>query len=84
MITTFLLTSFYSLIGLLLGILPTGHLPTQITTAFAYFFGVANTFTYIVPIYTLMQAMLVVLAFDGAVVLWHFANWIIRKIPGMS
>jgi len=84
MITTFLLSLFFGLIGLLLAILPVGHLPEVMTTAFAYFLGVANTFSYVIPVATLLQALVVVVAFDGAILVWHFINWVIRKIPGMQ
>jgi hypothetical protein len=84
MIVAFFLSLFFGFINLLLGVLPTGHLPVQMTAAFAYFFGAANLFSYIVPVATLMQALVVVLVFDGAIMLWHFVNWIIRKIPGMQ
>jgi len=84
MITSFFLSVFYGFINLIVGFLPTGSLPVGITTAFAYFMGVVNSFSYVVPIDTLLQAALVILAFDGALILWHFINWIIRKIPGMQ
>jgi len=84
MILTFFLTLLYWLINLLVGILPVGHLPAIMTTSFSYMVNVANSFSYIIPIATLLQALAVVIAFDGAIVLWHFANWIIRKIPGMQ
>lgn len=84
MITSFLLSMGYTLIGALMSVLPTGHLPSIMSTAFAYFLGVANTFSYIIPVGTLLQALVVVVAVDGAILVWHFANWIIRKIPGMQ
>lgn len=84
MIFTLILNFCYLLLQGLLALLPVGHLPTVITTSFAYIFSIANQFSYVIPIATLMQALLVVLAFDGAILLWHFANWIIRKIPGMQ
>jgi len=84
MISTFFLSIFSGFVGLLVALLPTGSLPTSIATAFAYFVGVVNAFSYVVPIDTLIQAVLVVLAFDGALLLWRVINWIIRKIPGMQ
>lgn len=84
MITTFFLLLLNGLVGALVGILPTGHLPAAITTAFAYFFGVLNTFSFVVPVDTLLQAAGVVLVFDGAMLVWYFVNWIIRKVPGMQ
>jgi len=84
MIVTFILTILYSFINLLLGILPTGHIPAGFTNAFAYFMGLVNAYSYVVPIGTLLAAAAVVLVFDGALMLWYFINWIIRKIPGMN
>jgi len=84
MILTVLLNFFYALLGFLVDATPTGHLPSTISSAFAYFVGVANLFSYVVPVGTLLAAALVILAFDGAVLGWHFLNWVIRKIPGMS
>jgi len=84
MITTFFLNLFVAFIGLIVAVLPTGGLPPAIGSAFAYFWGVVNSFSYVVPVDTLLQAALVVLVFDGALLLWYFINWIIRKIPGMQ
>jgi len=83
MIITFLLFIFNAFVGFLLTLLPSGHLPAVITTSFAYLLGILNSFSYVVPVDTLLQAAAVVLVFDGAMVLWYFVNWIIRKIPGM-
>ena len=84
MISTFFLTSFYGLIALLLGFLPTGFLPSGVAQGINYFWGVVNTFSYIIPLDTMLQALLLVFAFDFAILLWHFINWVIRKIPGMQ
>jgi len=84
MILTFILNIFdFFLVGLLT-LLPTGHLPAAITTAFSYFMGLLNSFSFFIPVDTLLQAAGVVLVFDGAMLLWYFVNWIIRKIPGMQ
>jgi len=84
MILTLLLNLFYFLLGGILALLPVGHIPTIMSTSFAYFLGVANLFSYVIPVDTLLQAALVMVAFDGAILLWHFINWVIRKIPGMQ
>jgi len=84
MIFTLILNFFYLLLQGLLALMPSGHLPTVISTSFAYIFSIANQFSYVLPIATLIEALLVVVAFDGAILLWQFLNWIIRKIPGMQ
>jgi len=83
MIISFLLTLFSLFLSGLINLLPSGHLPTAITTAAAYFMALLNSFSFIVPVDTLLQAAGVILVFDGALVVWYFLNWIIRKIPGM-
>jgi len=84
MITTFILSIFLGLINLLLGFLPTGHIPAIIASVVSYGFGVLNAFSFVVPVDTLIQAIALVLGFDLALILWHFVNWIIRKVPGMQ
>lgn len=84
MIITLFLNLIWGLLYFLIGVLPTGHIPLSIGIAFASIFGIANQFTYVFPVYTLMQALGIVIAIDGAILLWHFINWIIRKIPGMQ
>lgn len=84
MIFTLILNFFDLFLSGLLNLVHEGHLPSQITTSFAYFFNTANQFSYVVPIATLMQAFALVLTVDAAILVWHFLNWIIRKIPGMQ
>jgi len=84
MIATFFLSIFNSLIGGLLGLLPVGHLSGEIGAAISYFVSVANAFSYVVPVATLLQAVALILIVDGAILAWHFINWVIRKIPGMQ
>jgi len=84
MITTVILLAFNAFLAFLVVLLPSGTLPTAISAAFAYFIGLANAWSYVIPIGTLLQAAGVVLVFDSAMLLWHFINWVIRKIPGMQ
>jgi len=84
MITTFFLYIFNAFVNFLVSFLPNGNLPTEVTSAFAYFVGVMNSFSYVIPVATLFQAFALVVAVDLAIMLWHFINWIIRKIPGMQ
>jgi len=84
MITTFFLYIFNAFVNFLVSFLPSGNLPTEIAGAFAYFIGIMNSFSYVIPVATLFQAFAVVVAVDLAIMVWHFINWIIRKIPGMQ
>lgn len=84
MISTVLLTILNSFIGFLLALLPSGAIPSGISTAITYFWLIVNSFSYIFPVSTLLAAFLVLLAFDLAVLLWHLLQWILRKIPGVQ
>jgi hypothetical protein len=84
MITTFFLQIFLSFLNLLVNLLPAGHLPSPILSAFTYFMGVLNAYSFVVPVDTLLQAAGVILVFDGTMLVWYFVNWIIRKVPGMQ
>jgi len=84
MIITFFLNILNSFLVGLISLLPSGHLPTIMTTAFGYFMSLLNSFSFIIPVDTLLQAVGVVLLFDGVILLWNFINWIIRKVPGMQ
>jgi hypothetical protein len=84
MITTFFLSFFYSFISFILSILPVGSLPSIITTALSYFWYILNSFSYVFPVAALFEALLFIFAFDVALIVWHFIQWIIKKIPGMQ
>lgn len=84
MISTFFLSIFYGFVSLIVGFLPTGSLPAGVSTAVSYFWGVMQTFSYLIPLDTVLQAVILVFAFEFALLLWSFLNWIIRKIPGMQ
>jgi len=84
MIVTIILNAFFDFLVFLVGFLPVGSIPTAIGTSLNFLFGVLNTFNYVIPISTMLLAALATLVLDGAILLWHFINWIIRKIPGMQ
>jgi len=84
MITTFLLTILFNFLNFLLSLLPVGVLPTAIATAVGYFWGVLNSFSFVFPVGALLGALLLVLSFDIAMLLWHIIQWVIRKIPFMQ
>jgi len=84
MIVTVFLNFVDLFISGLLGFLPTGYLPSGIESAILYFWGALNSFSYIFPVATLLEALLFVLAFDLALLLWHLVQWLIKRIPTQS
>lgn len=84
MIVTVFLNLLALLVSSLANLLPSGSLPSEISTSVDYFLGVANQFSYVFPISTLLEAFALVVSVDIAILLWHFINWIIRKVPGMQ
>jgi len=83
MIVTVILNIAYLFLTGLVAILPQGNLPPQIGGAVLYFVGILNSFSYVIPVATLFEAFAVIVGVDIAILLWHFLNWVIRKIPGM-
>lgn len=84
MISTFFLTIFFGLIGVLVGFLPTGSLPVLVSSSITSIWGFVNAFSYLIALDTLITVLVLVLAFDLVILLWHVIQWIIRKVPGMS
>lgn len=84
MITSFFIGVLGAFIGFFVALLPVGSLPTEISSALTYLFALINTMSYVIPVVTLLSALLVVLAFDGVLLLIKIIEWFIRKIPGMQ
>jgi len=84
MITTFLLQILSSFLNFIVGLLPTGNLPTAISSSITSIWGYVNAFSYVVAVQTLIQVVVLVIAFDIGMLLWHLIQWIIRKVPGMQ
>jgi len=84
MISTFFLTILAGFLGILLGFLPVGALPPDVSAAITNTWGMVNAFSYVIALDTFLQVLFLVLAFDLVVLLWHIIQWIIRKIPGMQ
>ena len=87
MITSFFLKAFHALIYIMLypvRLLPdvdlTGSIGSAISTAGGYMSGLND----IVPIGTIISAVGLVLAVEGAIFVYKGVNWLIRKIPGVN
>jgi len=84
MIISFILDLFYRLLNGLVGLLPSGSIPSSVSDSITNIWGMVNAFSYVIALDTFIIVLLLVLAFDGIVLLWHLIQWIIRKIPGMQ
>jgi len=84
MIVSFFLQVLYALVSTLVNFLPTGGLPASIETSLISVWGYVNAFSYVIALSTLIQVLLLYIAFDLVVLLWHLIQWIIRKVPGMQ
>lgn len=84
MILSFLLGILNGFLGLILAFLPTGSLPAAVSSSITSIWGYVNAFSYVIALDTLIQVLVLTIAFDLIVFLWHVLQWIIRKIPGMN
>lgn len=81
MITSFLLTILNTFLLFIVGFLPTGSLPLQISTSIVNIWGYVNAFSYVIALDTLIQVVVLAVAFDLVMLLWYLINWILKKIP---
>lgn len=82
MILTFIIQFLCALIVWLVKWLPTGDLPTAITTGWNYLVGTLWSFDWLLPIDTLI--LLFILTISGELLIWGFdiGHWIYKKIRG--
>lgn len=81
MITSFFLQILFYFVNFLVGFLPSGNLPSGFSDSLIYFWNLINSFSYILAVDTLLQGMLVVGAFELAILAFHFIEWLLKKIP---
>lgn len=81
MITNGLIYVFTSLVLFLIGFLPTGTLPSGISDALTYFRSVAHSLDSVLPVYTALLIIFIMMIFEAAVLLFRAINWLINKIP---
>jgi len=83
MITGILLQIFYAVFNFFLGLLPTGHIDSTVTTAIGWFFTYAHGFDFILPVSTIIQVFIWGVTFEVAILLYKFVLLIINKIRGV-
>jgi len=81
MIASFFISIAASVLSLLIGLLPVAHLPTQFSSSLVYFWGIINSFSYVLPVDTLLQVALIVLGVEAFLLLFHIARFIFKHIP---
>lgn len=82
MLIEFLLNVFEAVFSRILSILPTGSLPSEVSSAFttiATYFQKANA---ILPVDTLFTLIGLTLTIEFSIVLFNLANYVINKIRG--
>jgi len=84
MITSAFLIILASLLTFLVGFLPVGTLPASVSASLVSVWGMVNAFSYLIALDTFITILVLVVAFDLIVFLWHLIQWVIRKVPGMS
>jgi len=82
MIVTFFLIVGYNFYVFLLGFLPSGTLPSGITSAVSYFVSLMYRFNAVLPIDTLFQVVGAFVAFEAAVFLFNLLQWIYHQVWG--
>jgi len=84
MISEFILTIFFGLIGFFLSIIPSFDVPSGMVSAVSSVFSLIGTVGYFFPISTFVSVMLVMIAVYNIQIVWGLVHWVLRKIPGIS
>jgi len=83
MIIGFLLNVIYAFIAFLLGLLPSGSsLPSEWVSAVYSIWGYINSFSFIVPVTTLVLALSIAMGFHLFVLGWKALHWLYALIRG--
>jgi len=80
MILTFILTVIHNFLFGLVGLLPTGTLPTAISSSLTYIVGVMNTFNWFFPLDSLFTVLGIAILFELGVIGFNLLNWVYHKI----
>lgn len=85
MIADFLLSIPAYIIQAMISVLPDGSaLPVEWVNAVYSIWSYVNSFSFIVPVNTLLFCLGISLTMHFGVFAWEALNWVIRKIPGMQ
>lgn len=83
MIIGFLLNILYGFINLLVGYLPLGgSVPASWTSGIYTIWGYLNSFSFVVPVNTLVICLGIAFIFHTFIFAWHGVHWIISLIRG--
>jgi len=85
MITDLILSIPAWLLNSALSVIPnSAGLPDSMGTMLTALVGYIKAVSWLFPIETLFQITLLTLALEGGILLWHFVNWLLKKIPGVQ
>jgi len=81
MITGFLLTLVFSLASWVLGLLPLGTaLPSQFSDAVTLIAGYLSAYSWLLPVYQLISALIFVVLFDTVILGFKLSVWVLKLI----
>lgn len=83
MITAFFLTIAYNFLNFLVGLLPVGSALTSTWVSGVYtLWAYINSFSFIVPVGTLVTCLAIAMAFHLFVFAWKFLHWVWSLLRG--
>jgi len=81
MITEFFLSIPYFIISAIINIIPNGGgVPIEFISSVHNIWGYMQSFSFIVPLSTLLWCLGITLAFEAGVLLWQMFNWLLQRI----
>ena len=77
-----LLNIIYYFVYGITGLLPTGNIPSEITSAITTFAGYLRYIKPWFPVDTLLTVLGLILATEAIFMTYYFIMWVIHRIPG--
>lgn len=85
MITGFIINAVYIALYNLIDIFPNGSgLDSNISSSFTTMVGYAYSYSWLLPIGTLITVLIIAVTFQSGILLFKIINWIIGKIRGSN
>lgn len=80
MITEFLMSIPFYLVRSLINIIPAGGgVPSEFTSALHTMWGYVQSFSFILPVNTILWCIGVTIAFEVGIFLWGATNWLLKR-----
>lgn len=80
MIIGFFLQLLLTALQFVVNLLPVSEFPATISNGVTTFWGYVNLFSMVIPVGTILAALIVIIFYDLAKFGWLFAHWVLKRL----